>query len=56
MATLFFCFYIVDMKSPEEDLYGKVTKHSTRLDNDLAGLLSHKMADKYKSFLSPAGL
>ena len=25
MATLSFCFYVVDIKSPEEDQYGKVT-------------------------------
>ena len=28
-----------------------MTIHSTRLDNDLACLLSHKIADKYKKFL-----
>ena len=35
-------------KDPEEDLLGKVTLHSTRLDNDVARLLSHKMMGKYK--------
>ena len=25
IVTLFFCLEVVDIKSPEEDLYGKVT-------------------------------
>ena len=45
-GNTFFCFSVVDIKSLEEDLYGKVTQHSTILDNNLACLLSHKMADK----------
>ena len=52
-GNTFFSFYVVHIKSPEEDLYDKVTSHSIIIHNDLARLLAHKMVDKYKSYFSP---
>ena len=43
-----FCFNGVAIKSPEEDLQGKVPLQFTRLENDFTCLLSNKMVGKYK--------